>query len=76
MDTVKLSNSKTSQTIKLPKKYRFSKKDVYIKKLGEVVYLFPKTSLWKVFMDGLDSFSDDFMSSQRPQRTQQKRKKL
>lgn len=76
MDTAKLFNSKTSQTIKLPKEYRFPKKDVYIKKLGEVVYIFPKTSSWKVFMDGLSSFSDDFMSSRRQQGALQKRKKL
>jgi len=76
MDTAKLFNNGTSQTIRLPKKYRFSKKDVYIKRLGEVVYLFPKTASWKVFMEGLNYFSDDFMASKRQQGVQQKRKKL
>ena len=76
MDIAKLFNNKTNQTIRLPKEYRFSKKDVYIKKLGEIVYLFPKTSSWKVFVDGLNYFSDDFMSSKRQQVAQQKRKKL
>ena len=76
MDTAKIFTSGKSQAVKLPKEYRFVGDEVYIRKLGEVVYLFPKTSAWKVFMDGLNDFSDDFMAEGRDQGEDQKRDTL
>ena len=73
MDTAKLFTNGKSQAVRLPKEYRFEGEDVYIKKIGEVVYLFPKTSVWKVFMDGLDGFSSDFMAEGREQGEAQER---
>ena len=73
MDTAKLFTNGKSQAVRLPKEYRFEGEDVYIKKIGEVVYLFPKTSIWKVFMDGLDGFSNDFMAEGREQGEAQER---
>jgi antitoxin VapB len=67
MDTAKLFVNGKSQAVRLPKEYRFSDDEVYIRKIGEVVYLFPKTSIWNVFMDGLNGFSDDFMAEGRDQ---------
>ena len=76
MDTAKLFTNGKSQAVRLPKEYRFAGEEVYIRKLGEVVYLFPKTSLWKVFMAGLDGFSDDFMAEGRDQGWEQERDSL
>ena len=73
MDTAKLFTNGKSQAVRLPKEYRFEGEDVYIKKIGEVVYLFPKTSIWKVFMDGLDGCSNDFMAEGREQGEAQER---
>ena len=73
METAKLFFTGKSQAVRLPKEYRFAGKDVYIKKIGDVVYLFPKDTAWKVFMDGLNSFSDDFMAEGRDQGEEQER---
>jgi antitoxin VapB len=73
MDTAKLFINGKSQAVRLPKEYRFEGEDVYIKKIGEVVYLFPKTSAWKIFMDGLNGFSSDFMTEGREQGKAQER---
>jgi len=35
------------------------------KKIGEAVMLFPVDKEWEVFLHGLNSFSDDFMSEGR-----------
>jgi antitoxin VapB len=73
MDTAKLFINGKSQAVRLPKEYRFEGEDVYIRKIGEVVYLFPKTSAWEVFMNGLNGFSSDFMAEGREQGEEQER---
>ena len=76
MDTAKLFINGKSQAVRLPKEYRFAGEEVYIKKLGEIVYIFPKTSAWEVFMDGLNGFSDDFLAEGRDQGENQERDSL
>ena len=61
MDTAKIFVNGRSQAIRLPKEYRFKGKDVYIKKIGDIVILIPKKSSWDILIKSLDEFSDDFM---------------
>jgi len=75
MQTAKLFINGRSQAVRLPKEYQFRGGDVYIRKIGEAVMLFPKGKAWKIFLNGLKSFSEDFMSNGREQ-TRQKREKL
>jgi len=51
-----------SQAVRLPKEYQFNGENVYIQRVGEAVILFPVDKEWEVFLHGLNSFSDDFMS--------------
>jgi antitoxin VapB len=67
MDTAQLFINEKSQAVRLPKEYQFTGEDVYIRKLGDVVYLFPKEAVWDVFLNGVNNFSDDFMSQGRDQ---------
>jgi len=66
MDTAKIFANGQSQAIRLPKEYRFSGDEVYIKKIGATVMLFPKDRLWETHLEGLHGFSDDFMANGRP----------
>ena len=61
MQTAKLFNNGGSQAVMLPKEFRFSGDDVYIKKYQGIVMLFPKESPWTSLVDSLDRFSGDFM---------------
>lgn len=61
METAKIFNNGRSQAVRLPKAYRFSGEEVYIKKLGEMVILYPITAGWDILADGLRMFSEDFM---------------
>ena len=45
MQTAKLFNNGCSQAVRLPKEFRFSGDDVYIKKYQGIVMLLPKESL-------------------------------
>ena len=68
METAKIFTNGGSQAVRLPKDYRFEDEDeVYIKKHGQVVYLFPKKKEWEIFLEGLDMFTDDFMEDGRDQ---------
>jgi len=68
MEAAKLFTNGGSQAVRLPKDYRFEGEDeVYIKRYGEVVYLFPKEKAWEIFLESLDMFTDDFMVDGRNQ---------
>jgi antitoxin VapB len=59
----KLFQNGRSQAVRLPKEFRFSGSSVYVRKLGDVVFLIPKRRSWRALIDACDRFTDDFMSS-------------
>jgi len=71
MTTTKIFNNGNSQAIRIPKEYRFSGDEVYIKKVGTTVILFPKDRLWETHLEGLYGFTDDFMADGRPPQGEQ-----
>jgi len=73
MQTAKLFLNGRSQAVRLPKEYQFIGDNVYIKRVGEAVMLFPVDKEWEVFLHGLNSFSNDFMDEGRIQEIDQKR---
>jgi len=76
MQTARLFVNGRSQAVRLPKEFNFRGESVYVQKVGEAVILVPFDKDWEVFMHGLNSFSDDYMSEGRLQGKEQKRKKL
>ena len=76
MNTAKVFETGRSQAIRLPKEYRFTEKEVGIKKFGDIVLLFPKENTWDIFTSGLKSFSDDFMEDGRKQGAAENRENL
>ena len=75
MQTAKIFINGRSQAVRLPKDFRFSGKDVFIKKIGKIVVLLPKDNPWSPLINSLDQFTDDFMDS-REQPDQDTRQKL
>ena len=73
MQTARLFNNGRSQAVRLPKKYQFTGKDVYIQKHGDAVILMPHDKIWETFIHGLNSFSNDFMHEGRDQGVQKER---
>jgi antitoxin VapB len=61
MQTAKLFFNGRSQAVRLPKEFRFSGSDVFIKRIGNMVVLLPKDDPWSGFMDSLDQFTEDYM---------------
>jgi antitoxin VapB len=73
MQTAKLFVNGRSQAVRLPKEHQFLGNSVYIQKVGEAVMLFPIDKDWEVFLHGIKSFSEDFMSEDRVQGDNQER---
>lgn len=65
METAKLFENGRSQAVRLPKKYRLPGSEVIVQRLGYAIMLIPKESVWETFMDGINSFTDDFMANGR-----------
>jgi antitoxin VapB len=75
MQTAKIFTNGRSQAVRLPKEYRFSGEEVYIKKFENIVILISKDDPWASLISSLDQFSDDFMVN-RNQPNQQIRETL
>ena len=75
MQSAKIFINGRSQAVRLPKDFRFSGKDVFIKKIGKIVVLLPKDDPWSSLVNSLDQFTDDFMVS-RDQPNQNSRDKF
>lgn len=67
MKSAKVFTSGNSQAIRLPKEYQVEGKELYIKKIGTTIILFPKSNPWEAFERSLTEFSDDFMAEGRNQ---------
>ena len=63
METAKLFANGQSQALRLPKEYRFSGNEVGIRKMGEMVVLFPKDKKDDLFFSSLGEFTDDVFES-------------
>ncbi|MES2204423.1 MAG: type II toxin-antitoxin system VapB family antitoxin, partial [Pseudomonadota bacterium] len=46
METARLFQNGQSQAVRLPKEFRFSGKEVFIKKVGNATVLFPVENSW------------------------------
>ena len=63
MQTAKIFLNGRSQAVRLPKDFRFTESDVFIKKIGKMVIIFPKDDPWSSIVNSLDQFTDDFMDN-------------
>ena len=74
MNTAKIFMNGMSQAVRLPKDFRFDEKEIYIKKIGNIVMLIPKKDIWKTAWEALDMFSDDFMDTRNQPEIEEREK--
>ena len=63
MLSAKLFTSGRSQAVRLPKECRMPGVEVGVKRVGELVILFPQERAEDLFYSSLGNFSDDFFES-------------
>ncbi len=73
--TIDIKNNKGTQAIRIPKQMQINDDKVYLKKVGNTLYLIPYHSPWQNLIDSTDSFTEDFMD-EREQPAQQQRESL
>ena len=59
-----------SQMIKIPDNFKINDDKVYLKKVGDTLYIIPFHNPWQSMVDSVNEFSEDFMND-RHQPTQQ-----
>jgi len=65
MQTAKIFTNGRSQAVRLPKDYRFTGDDVFIKKIGKMVILLPKDDPWSSLVKSLDMVFPKFQGRNR-----------
>ena len=60
MLTAKIFKNGKSQAVRLPKECRFNDDEVNIKKIGNLVILYPRGKEWETFLEGVNGLSEDF----------------
>jgi antitoxin VapB len=73
IEAVQIQNLKGSQAINIPDNLKINDDKVYIKKVGNVLYLIPFHNPWQNLVDSLDEFTPDFMEdrNQPPAQTRE-----
>ncbi|MFT4152355.1 antitoxin [Parafilimonas sp.] len=71
-ETISIDNSSGSQAIQIPASLKINDDKVYIKKIGNSLYIIPFHKPWQNLFESLDQFTDDFMQA-RNEPGQQKR---
>jgi antitoxin VapB len=72
IETIDIKNIKGAQAIRIPKRMRINDDKVYLKKVGNTLYIIPYHDPWRNLIESTDSFTSDFMN-ERKQPDQQKR---
>lgn len=72
VETIDIKNNKGSQAIRIPKKMRIDDDKVYLRKVGNALYIIPFHNPWQNLIDSTESFTTDFMD-ERNQPDQQQR---
>jgi antitoxin VapB len=70
MQTAKIFICGGSQAVRLPKECRFAGTEVGIKKIGDMVVLYPQARADDLFYSSLGSFTEDFYESAELARTE------
>jgi len=59
--TINIKNKKGFQAIRIPKQMEIDDDKVYLKKVGNALYIIPYHKPWQNLFDSLESFTSDFM---------------
>lgn len=72
METIEIKNYKGEQAIRIPKAMQINDEKVYLKKVGNTLYIIPFHNPWQNLFESTHSFTSDFMED-RDDSNQQKR---
>ncbi len=71
IEAVDIQNNAAGQAIQIPDEFKINDDKVYLKKIGDVLYIIPFHSPWKSMYDSLENFPADFMEERNQPKEQQ-----
>jgi antitoxin VapB len=74
-ETITIQDISGSQTIKIPDNLKIDDDKVYLKKVGDILYIIPFHNPWQGMLDSVNEFTEDFMDD-RQQLQQQLRESI
>ncbi|HEY5391571.1 MAG TPA: type II toxin-antitoxin system VapB family antitoxin [Hanamia sp.] len=74
-EEIDIENNSKGQAIKIPDQFKINDSKVYIRKMGNGLYIIPYHTPWQSLFESLEQFSEDFMD-ERNQTIEQKRDSL
>jgi antitoxin VapB len=72
-EAVELQDTLGSQSIKLPENLRINDDKVYLRKIGDTLYIIPFHNPWQNLFQSLDQFTPDYMDERSKFTDDQKR---
>jgi len=69
-ETINILDDLGSQAIRLPDNYKINDDKVYVKKIGNALYLIPFHNPWQNLFESLDKFTPDFMEERNQSENQ------
>ncbi len=70
--TIKINLESGMQTIDIPQDMKIDDDSVYLKKIGNALYIIPFHSPWQNLIESTESFTSDFMETKDQQDCQQR----
>lgn len=68
--TIDIKNKKGFQAIQIPEQMQIDDNKVYLKKVGNALYIIPYHQPWQNLFESLDDFTSDFMDERDQQENQ------
>lgn len=72
IETIAVKNKEGEQAICIPKHMEINDDKVYLKKIGNALYVIPFNSPWQNLIESIDSFTSDFMDTREQREIQQR----
>ena len=76
MTCTKVFTSGNSQAVRIPKEFHIDSHELFIKKIGTTIILYPQKQPWENLKKSFSEFTDDFMADGRVQPKQQEREEF
>jgi len=71
-ETIEIKTERGIQAIKIPKQMKINDDKVYLKKVGNSLFIIPFHNPWQNMIDSIDSFTSDFMDNREQPKNQQR----
>ena len=69
-ETIEIKEQEGFQAIRIPEKLKIDDNKVYLKKIGNSIYIIPYHNPWQNLFESLDSFTKDFMNERNQPKSQ------